>query len=533
MAERKRIGIFGWGLVAPESPNVEAFKKNLDKASSWLSAFNGFGPDNFLVGKPDFDFQAYKPWIDERFEPRKFSQLDSKMGNSVKYAIGAFIQSLSANPELEQLMTDLGNQAHIYVGSGLGDLPVVYDSSVQFYKAQRRWNRFWCQPAYNSRLELYYHSPEATKAELRDAMGAPQDPAELNEYDDKYDDTQDAWYAFWVEHSEGLKNYLRKVRNVEALNIEGDIDTGKSHMIRHKMAARKKINRDYRCPPEPWNSVDTKILWNILNIPAAQISMLGRITGPVVAPVAACSGFVTALKLATNAIQLGEAKVAVIGMTDPEPHALTVGAFFGARVISHDGSASKPFTGLRGTHISGGACVWIVGDYDYLTGLGMKPLGMEIVGIGLSSDAHHIITPNADGPKKAIDVALDSAGVTREDIATWDMHATATPGDWTELQAAMEMFPDTKYFTARKGSFGHGMSVCGGWELTAQHIGVDEGQILPVNVEKEELHEMIQPYADKLVLGKPISIEENQVAGKINMGVGGINACVICKPWKD
>ncbi len=71
-----------------------------------------------------------------------------------------------------------------------------------------------------------------------------------------------------------------------------------------------------------------------------------------------------------------------------------------------------------------------------------------------------------------------------EEVATWDMHATATPGDWMELQNTLEVFPGTTRFTARKGTFGHGMSVCGGWELTAQHLGFSKGNLLPINLGK-------------------------------------------------
>ncbi len=304
-------------------------------------------------------------------------------------------------------------------------------------------------------------------------------------------------------------------------------------MIRRKAAARNKLNARWGCPREPWSAVDPKLLWNIPNIPAAQITMLGRITGTSLAPIGACAGFGIALKLAQNAIRLGEAKAVVVGTTDPEPHALSVGSFFGARVISHDGLVSKPFTAMRGTHISGGACVWIVGDADYFMAKGMRPLGLEILSVGTSSDADHIITPSSEGPRRAILQALDDAGVEPHEITTWDMHATATPGDWAELQNALAVLGDAKpYFTARKGSFGHGMSVCGGWELTAQHLGFAKGVLHPVNVEEYELHPAMQPYHDCLV-GEEKAELEGDVAAKINMGVGGMNACVICRRWDD
>ena len=74
-----RIGIFGWGIVAPRSPDIASFAANLQGGESWLTAFDGFGPSNFLVGEPEFNFDDYRPWIDERFPPNKFPQLKQKI----------------------------------------------------------------------------------------------------------------------------------------------------------------------------------------------------------------------------------------------------------------------------------------------------------------------------------------------------------------------------------------------------------------------------------------------------------------------
>ena len=526
----KRIGIFGWGIVAPKSPNVEVFEQNLAQSTTWLEPFQGFGPSNFLVGRPEYDFSVYKPWMDERFGPRKYSQLDEKMGNMVKYAIGAFIQSLKQNPGIDKLLQELESQAHVYVGTGLGDFSLQYDRVLVYYKAQKRWNCFWCQKDKNKELAAYHQAPSDEKQRIRNQLQSPPDPAEMDSVHESYEDTQEAWYAFWIQRSDGLRRYLEELRAIEVEGLTGDIDTGKMHLIRRKTGARRKLNSKYGCPIEPWNAVDPTLLWNIPNIPAAQISMIGKITGAAFAPVAACSGFGTALKVAMNAIQLGQAKAAVIGTTDPEPHPLSVGTFFGARVLSHDGQVSKPFSGLRGTHISGGACIWIIGDADYLMSKGFKPIGLEVLSVSLSSDADHIITPSQKGPATAIHEALDSAGIQPGDVATWDMHATATPGDWMEFQNVLEIFPDTTRFTARKGTFGHGMSVCGGWELTAQHLGFSKGKLLPIDLDEIGLHDNIRPYHHCLVSDEQ-EAKEGDIAGKINMGVGGINVCVICRRW--
>jgi len=532
MSNRIRIGIFGWGLVAPGAANIDDFREKLRRPRSMLTPFKGFGPNNFMVGNPSFDFNDYKEWIDAHHEPRKFSQLDTKMGSMVKYALGAFIQSLQQNPGLDQLMTELGDDAHVYVGTGIGEFPIQYKSSIDYYKAWRRWNRFWSKPVNNSAMAAYVGSDPVRKAVFREQLGAPTDPADVGEESEVYEDAVETWEQFWTYHSDALKQYLAELREIEGESLDGDIDANKGHLIRKKIQAKRKLDKKYGCPTPPWSAVSANLLWNIHNVPAAQIAMIGKITGPNLAPVAACSGFVSSLKMAENALRLGQAKVCVVGTCDPAPHELTVAAFNDARVISHVDEVSKPFTGLRGTHIAGGSCIWIIGDVDYLTEKGFKPLGMEIAGIGLTADAHHIITPNKEGPQEAIHAALAEAGVNPGQIDSWDMHATATPGDWTELQNALAVFPEGTSFTARKGSFGHGMSVCGGWELTAQHLGLSEGTIFPIDLNEEEIHESIQLYKDTLIT-RDGGTFEGQYAGKINMGVGGINACVISKKWDE
>ena len=141
MSDDTRIGIFGWGVVAPRSPDISSFERNLESSESWLEPFDGFGPDNFLVGKPDFDLEVYRAWIRERFSPSRFRQIDSKIGKPAQYAIGAFVQALRQNPGLEKELQDLGTQAHVYIGTGLGDLPSIYDVSVALHESRNRCSR--------------------------------------------------------------------------------------------------------------------------------------------------------------------------------------------------------------------------------------------------------------------------------------------------------------------------------------------------------------------------------------------------------
>lgn len=519
-----RVAIFGWGIVAPRSPNMERFAANLASSESWLSSFNGFGPDNFLVGMPEFSFADYKPWIDARFRPNRYPQLAEKMDPSSLFAIGAFIQALGQNPGLEEELERLGSQAHVYFGTGLGSLSTIESASLDLYRAQRGWNRFWADPERNQALADFL----ALAAEEKQATGAPPAPDEVPAAE--RDGAEEAWWAYWAPRSEGLHAFLAEHREIEALVVEGEVEAGKLSLIKEKQRRHQRLRQRWGAPEPPWKAISPNLLWNIPNTPASQISMLGRITGMAFAPVAACSTFGVTLKLAMDTLRRGEAKAVVIGATDGPPHPLTVGAFYNARVLAADGTVSKPLSGLRGTHVAGGACAWIVGDYDYMTARGFEPLGMEPIAVGVTADADHIITPSKEGPTAAVRMALAQAAVEPAEVGTWDLHATATPGDYLEVETLRGVLPESVVVTARKGTFGHGMSAAGGWELTAQYLGYASGRLFPTPLAESELNQEIGRVHRRFLFDRACSAPMG-LAGKMSMGIGGINACVISRPF--
>ncbi len=520
----RRVGIFGWGIVAPRSPNIDAFTANLDSSDSWLEPFNGFGPDNFLVGAPSFSFEDYRGWIAQRFPPARFHQLEEKMDLPVLYAIGSFIQALGQNPGIESELRSLGTAAHIYMGTGIGCVQTLAQQTRNLDRAQRRWDRFWAErnPAYQA-CQSGGEAPE----------GAPPRPETIADADpeDRYE-AEAAWWHFWAASSPDLAEYLRELAEIEGLNVQGDIDRGKVSVMKEKQRRLRHLHEKWSEPTPPWHSVSANVVWNIWNTPAAQISMMGHITGLAFAPVAACSTFGVCLKLGMDAIRRGEAKAVIVGATDPPPLPLSVGAFYAARVISADAAVSKPLTGLRGTHVAGGSVLWILGDFDYMREKGFRPLGMEPVAVGVSSDADHIITPSVHGPTAAIQQAVAEAALQPGELATWDLHATATPGDYREIETLRGVVPDSVLVTARKGTFGHGMSAGGGWELTAQYLGYERGRLYPTALQKDELNRQIAEIHDLYVFDEPCPASKG-AAGKLSMGIGGINACVISRPYED
>jgi len=522
----RRVGVFGWGIVAPHSKNIEAFAANLEKPESWLEPFNGFGPSNFLVGNPDFNFDDYKSWIDKRFPPNRFSQLKEKMDSTTLFAVGAFIQSLQQNLGIEQTLQNLGTEAHVYISTGLGNIPTINHISLTLYKAQRKWDRFWASPDNNRQLREYL---ALTKEEQKLNLNVPPNPAEMSP--DDWDKAEETWWAYWTEQSLELKEYLNQLADIDKMTVKGSVEANKLKLIKEKQRLKTKLQEEWNAPSPPWDNVSANILWNIHNTPASQVTMLGRIHGLSMAPVAACSSFNVSLKLAMDSINNGEAKAVVIGASESSPTPQTVGAFSQARVAASGHEISKPLTGLRGTHISGGSAIWIVGDYEYMIDQGYTPLGMEPISVGTSSDAGHIITPSKEGPQMAIRQAIKKSQIASNEITTWDLHATATPGDYMEISNLKKILSDSVQITARKGTFGHGLGVSGGWELTAQYLCYEKGYLFPTALDKKELNSEIAAIHDNFVYNTACPLPEHGYAGKLSMGVGGINACVISKPF--
>ncbi|MEM6797108.1 MAG: beta-ketoacyl synthase N-terminal-like domain-containing protein [Acidobacteriota bacterium] len=544
----RRAAVYGWGVVAPKSPDIEAFARNLESSDNWLEPFHGFGPDNFLVGKPAFDFSAYEPWIVERFKPNRFSQLSSKMGLPIQYAIGSFLQALGQNEGMEEELQRLGQRAHICVGTGLGDLEVQSQQALALARAQRRWDHFWSLPERNSARRAFEAGDVLEPGDLHgappvDSEAVPPRPDGATAVE--RDELENAWWGYWAAHSPELHQYLAEQREVETVAVEGDVESGKISAMKDKQRRLRRLQRSWGAPEPPWLAVSPNLLWNIDNIAASQISMLGQITGATFAVGAACATFGVILKLALDAIRRDEADAVVIGATDPPPHALTVGGFYAARVISADARLSKPLTQLRGTHVAGGSVVWIVGARDYFEPRGFKPLGLEPVSVAVTSDADHIITPSQEGPTAAIQTALaearrgaaepaasEAGEAAAGTIASWDLHATATPGDYNEVEMVRSLLPESVLMTARKGTFGHGMSAGGGWELTAQYLGYERGELFPTPLQKEELNGEIGGLHGRFVYDSSCAPSPGD-AGKLSMGVGGVNACVISRPLAE
>ena len=117
-------------------------------------------------------------------------------------------------------------------------------------------------------------------------------------------------------------------------------------------------------------------------------------------------------------------------------------------------------------------------------------------------------------------------------FGTWDLHATATPGDFQEINTLRKVFPNSLAVTARKGIFGHGMAASGGWELTAQYLGLMNGKLEPTPLSEDDVNPAIHAAPYEYVYSAARDAPAG-LAGKLSMGIGGINACVVSRRWEE
>ncbi len=517
------VAVFGWGVVAPGARDIAEFRTLLERGEGALEPARGLalGEGLFPVGDPRFDFEAYRPWIASRFGEARYTQLAQKMGDNALFAVGALIQSLGSDPSLETALRDLDDGCHVYVGSGVGDLPQSYAAHAQLERATRRWSRFWASPERCAARKTYVATGAAPAGEP-----PPRDPTALAVDSEERFEATVAWDEYWALRSTELSAFCAAYREIERRPATGADEQAPLHAIRARERAHRKLLESTGCPTPPWLSVDAKLVWAIQNVPAAQISMLLGTHGPAWAPVGACSTFGVALKCGLDAIQRGEAKAAVVGTTDPRPDPALVAAFHRTHLAPATGGVNHPLTALFGTHVAGGACIWIIADVAAMAARGIRPIGPVIDAASISSDAEHIITPSTTGPKRAIDRALAHARVAPDEIAAWDLHATGTPGDLSELKLVAGYLGPRTALTALKGIFGHGMANGGGWELTALALTLATGRTPATGIATEELHPIVRASHGPAIVTRARAVE-GRAGVKVTLGIGGITACVV------
>ena len=279
----------------------------------------------------------------------------------------------------------------------------------------------------------------------------------------------------------------------------------------------------------------------IADIAAGQISIMYGFHGPNYITSSACASSSNALADAFNLIRLGKANVIVAGGAEAAICEAGVGGFNAMKALStrndEPEKASRPFSASRDGFIMGeGAGCLILEELEHAKARGAK-IYAEMVGAGMSADAHHITAshPEGLGAKLVMQSALEDAGMKPEEIDYINVHGTSTHvGDISEAKAIKEVFGDAAFklnISSTKSMTGHLLGAAGAVEAMATVLAI-QNDIVPPTINHEAGDE--DPEID-YHLNFTFNKAQKRVvrAGLSNtFGFGGHNACVVFRKYE-
>jgi nodulation protein E len=266
------------------------------------------------------------------------------------------------------------------------------------------------------------------------------------------------------------------------------------------------------------------------NSVASQAAMEYGLTGATFTLSTACSSSNHAIGHAFWLVRQGTLDAAVTGGSEAP---LTLGnlkAWEAMRVVSPD--ACRPFSKDRNGMVLGeGGAMFVIENLEHARARGAK-IYAEIVGFGMSADAHHLTMPLAEGAAKAIRMALDDGRVEPASIGYINAHGTGTQAnDVMESEAINLVFGDHAKniaVSSTKSMHGHALGAAGAIEAAATVLGMRNG-LLPPNINFSEL----DPECDIKVIANEALAAEPEAALSNSFAFGGLNAVLAFKRFSD
>ncbi|MFF5772246.1 beta-ketoacyl-ACP synthase II [Streptomyces californicus] len=266
------------------------------------------------------------------------------------------------------------------------------------------------------------------------------------------------------------------------------------------------------------------------NGPAANVGLEVNAQAGVHTPVSACASGAEAIGYAVEMIRTGRADVVVAGGTEAAIHPLPIAAFANMMAMSKSNDepekASRPYdTGRDGFVLGEGAGVVVLESAEHAAKRGAK-VYCEVLGQGLSADAHHIAQPEPTGRgiAAAMQNLLDSSDLKPSEVVHLNAHATSTPqGDIAEIKALRKVLGedlDHVAISATKSMTGHLLGGAGGIETVATVLALHH-RTAPPTINVDDLDGEVD--AD-IVRGEPRALPEGPIAAINNsFGFGGHN----------
>jgi 3-oxoacyl-[acyl-carrier-protein] synthase II len=274
----------------------------------------------------------------------------------------------------------------------------------------------------------------------------------------------------------------------------------------------------------------------IADIAPGNISIKYGFMGPNYTTVSACASSANAMFDSLNMIRLGHCDVIVTGGSEAAVTIAGMGGFNAMHALSTRNespeTASRPFDGTRDGFVLGeGAGAIILEEYEHAKARGAK-IYAEVLGGGLSSDAHHMTAPHPDGIGviAVMKNCLENAGVNPEEVDHINTHGTSTPlGDVAELKAISEVFGDhAKHINinSTKSMTGHLLGAAGAIESIASILAM-EYSLVPPTINHKVVDENIDSSLNLTL--NTAQKRDVKIAMSNTFGFGGHNACILFK----
>ncbi len=277
---------------------------------------------------------------------------------------------------------------------------------------------------------------------------------------------------------------------------------------------------------------------SIINLAAGQVSIRFGARGPNLAPCTACSTGSHAVGDSFRMIEHGDADIVIAGGSEAAITPLGVAGFDALKALStrneEPSKASRPFDRERDGFVLGeGAGILILEELWHARERGAA-IYAEVVGYGMSGDAHHITAPSpeGDGARRAMHRTLCDAGIKPNQVDYVNAHGTSTPpNDRTETAAIRRLFGEHAYrlaVSSTKSMIGHLLGAAGAVEAGICALTLHHQVIHPtINLE------MPDPECDLDYVPEGARKTSVRYALSNSFGFGGTNACLLLKRYEE
>jgi nodulation protein E len=264
------------------------------------------------------------------------------------------------------------------------------------------------------------------------------------------------------------------------------------------------------------------------NAAASHISMEFGVTGATLSVSTACSSANHAMGQAFWFVRQGTLDVAIAGGAEAPIAYGNLGAWETMRVVSSD--TCRPFSKERSGMVLGeGGAMFIMEELEHARARGAK-IYAEIVGFGMSADAHHLTMPLAEGASKAMKLAMKDGGLAPEQVGYINAHGTATQAndvmETNAIRLAFGSHADKLAVSSTKSMTGHSLGAAGAIEAAATILGI-YNKILPPTANFISA----DPECDLDVIPNESRPGEVEAAISNSFAFGGLNAVLAFKTW--